>query len=119
MIVFEFKLHEFDIGSSLFFEIAERGDTSVFKDDDLFAAFLNVAQKMRGDHDVNLAGIANLFNELNHAASRCGIKAVGRLVKEKMLWSMHNGLRQLGELLHAERRNPQFSITDFPQSHAE
>src|SRR2546421_7666485 len=48
MIVLEFEFNELEVGFAFLFQVAERGDASILKDNDLLAAFFDVAQKVRG-----------------------------------------------------------------------
>ncbi len=72
---------------------------------------------MRREHDVRLATVANLTNHFDHALPRRRIEAVGRLVKKDELWSVHDCLRQLGELFHSQRKRIDIPITRLAQSH--
>src|SRR5438067_2762932 len=119
MIILEFEFDELEVGLAFFFQIAERRDASIFEDHDLLAAFLDVAQKVRGDHDVDLTGVANLLDELNHSLARCRIEAVGRLVEKQKFWPMYDGLRQLGKLLHSERVRSELAIADLAEPNVE
>ena len=77
----DFKFQKLQIGFALFFQIAQRGDAPIFQDQDLVTAFFNIAQQMRRNQNADLAGVANLTHQLQHADTRFRIQAVGGLVQ--------------------------------------
>ena len=48
-----------------------------------------------------------------------GIEAVGRLVEEQHLGAVHDRLRQLGELLHAQRVGLELAVARFAEADVE
>src|SRR2546423_7796270 len=71
---------------------------------------------MGGQDDVQVAAIANLLNELNHALSSGRIQTVSRLVQKQETRSVYDGLRELGHLLHSERIRSQIAIPHFTEA---
>src|SRR5450432_1624201 len=71
------------------------------------------------DEYSHLSCVANLANQLQHALPSFRIKSVGGLVQQDQFWAMCNRLRQLGQLLHAQRICAYFSITRFTQPNVE
>ena len=74
---------------------------------------------MRRQHYVRLTTVANLANHLDHSLTRRRIQPVRRLVEEDHLRPMHNRLRQLRQLLHAERERIQIAIARFTKTDKE
>ena len=58
---------------------------------------------MRRQYDVGLTAVANLAYQFDHAQARRRIESVCRFVEKDQFWTMNDRLRELGELLHAER----------------
>src|ERR1035438_8445286 len=112
-----FHLQKTPVGAPLFFQVAERGDGAVLQNQDLIAAFLDVAQQVGRDDQVQIAAVANLLDQLNHAQAGRRIEAVGRLVQKQQLGTVRYGLRQLGRLLHAQRVSAQRAVADFTEAH--
>src|SRR5947209_19843684 len=104
------KLQELAVEPPLLLDIANSGDVAVTQNDDLIAALIDIAQQVRRDHDVHVAGITNFLNELDHAGARRRIEAVGRLIKKYQFGTMRDCLRELGKLLHAERVRSQLAV---------
>ena len=98
----DFQLQELKIGLALFFQIAQSSDPPIFQDQHLIAAFFNVAQQVRRDEHADFACVANLAHQLQHANAGFGIETVCGLVEQYQLWSMCDGLRQLGQLLRSQ-----------------
>ena len=67
----------------------------------------------------DLAGVANLAHQLQHAHTRFRIKAVGGLIEQHQPRPVGDGLRQLGQLLHPQRVGPQLAIPRFTQANVE
>ena len=112
-----FQFEKFAIGAPLFHKIADRRDFSVAKDQHFVASFFHVAQKMRGKQQTDIAGLANLANQLDQAFARRRIHPVGRLVQNQDFRAMRNRLRQLRQLLHAERVSAHRPVSRFAQAH--
>ena len=89
---------------------------SVAQNDDFVAAFIHIAQQMRRDHDVHVAAVANLANQLDHAIARRRIQSIGRLVEEYQFRPMSDCLRQLRHLLHAQRIRSDLAVTDLAKT---
>ena len=45
----DFEFQKLEVGLALFFQIADRGDAAIFQDQDLVAAFFDVAQQVGRD----------------------------------------------------------------------
>ena len=119
LLAARFQFQEAAIGAALFFQIAERGHVAVLEDQHLVAALFHVAQQVRGEHQVQIAAVADLLNELDHARARGRIEPVGGLVEKQQLGSVRDGLRQLGGLLHAQRVSADGAVAHFAQSDIE
>ena len=64
---------------------------------------------------MQIAAVADLLNELDHARARGRIEPVGGLVEKQQLGPVGDGLRQLGGLLHAQRISADRPVADFAQ----
>ena len=113
------QFQEAAVGAALLFQVAERGDVAVLQDQHLVAALLHVAQQVRGENQVQVAAVANLLDELDHARARRRVEAVGGLVQKQQLGAVRDGLRQLGGLLHAQRVGAQRAVAHLAQPHVE
>ena len=111
-----FDFEESQIGAALLLQVAESGDVAVFENQHLVAALLHVAQQVRGEDQAQVAAIADILNELDHAGARGRIEAVGRLVEEQQFGSMGDGRCQFGGLLHAERICAQRPVAHLAQA---
>ncbi len=50
---------------------------------------------------------------LDHALARHGVEAVGRLIENQQFWTVRQCLRQLDELLHAQRVSADLAVAHF------
>ena len=56
---------------------------------------------------------------MNHALAGDGIEAVGGFVEDEQLGAVCQGLRELDELLHAQRVGADLAVADFAQADVE
>ena len=113
------ELDEVPVRIALFFDIAQRGDASVLKDQNFVAGLIDIAQQVRRDQQADAAFFADLFDDLNHALAGHGIEPVRRLVKNEQLGTMRQRLRQLDKLLHAQGIGADLAVANFAQAHVE
>ena len=114
-----FQLDEVAMRTALFFDVAERGDSSLLEDQHFVAGVVDVAQKVRGDQQANASLLPNLLQRMDHALARDGIEAVGGFVEDEKLGAVCQGLRQLDELLHAERVGVDLAIAHLAEADVE
>ena len=65
------------------------------------------------------AALANVADQPDHALARGRIETVGGLVEKQQPRAVRDGLRQLGELLHAERVLLQLAVARLAQADVE
>ena len=105
-----------EVRAAFRFQITTRGNLSIFQNQHFLATLFDVAEEMRGDDQMNAAGVANLADQLDHAGTGRRVQSIGRLIEEQQLRAMRNCLRQLGHLLHSQRVRPEFTIASFTQT---
>ena len=94
-------------------------DLPLLEDQDLLAGLLHVAEKMGAQEDVHLAGIPDVADEADHPLACDRIEAVGRLVEDEQTGPVHEGLGELGHLLHPQGVGPQLAVAGFSEPHVE
>src|SRR6185295_8397416 len=104
---------------ALLLQIAVGGDAALLQDQHLLAALLDVAQQVGGEDEVDLAGVADVADQLQHALAGRGIEPVGRLVEKEEPGTVNQGLGELGELLHAERVGLDLAVPGFAETDVE
>ena len=80
-----FQFQEAAVGAALLLQVAEGGDVAVLEDQHLVAALFHVAQQVRGEDQVEVAAVADLLDQRDHAQARGRIEAVGGLVEKQQL----------------------------------
>ncbi len=111
-----FDLQEAQIGAALLFEVAERRHVAVFQNQDLVAALFHIAQQVRGKDQAQVAAVADLLNQLDHARARGRVEAVGGLVQEEQLGAVRDGGSELRRLLHAQRIRAERPVSHFAKA---
>ena len=114
-----FDFQETAIGAALFFEIAEGRDIAIFEDQHLVATLFHVAQQVRRQDQVQIAAVANLLNELDHASTGGRVEPVGGFIEEQKFRPVRDGLREFGGLLHAQRVGAEIAIANFAEADVE
>ena len=71
--------------------------------EDLVAALLDVAQEVRREDDADVARVADLADQPEHARRAGGSRPFVGSSRNSSLRPVRDRLRELGELLHAER----------------
>src|SRR6185503_20150437 len=94
VIAASFQHKKLAIGFTFFFEIAINSDLAVAEYQNLIAAFFNVEQQMRREHDLRMATVANLANEFDHSQTRRRIESVCRFIEKDQFWTMTDRLRK-------------------------
>src|SRR5258708_1706915 len=115
ILVIDLQLEKLLVGLALLFQIAQRGNASLFQDQDLVTTLFDVAQQMRRDYDMHLARIANLADQLQHSLPGFRIEPVGGLIQRQQLGAMHQSLGQLDQLFHTQGVGAYFAVTDLTQ----
>src|SRR5581483_4873471 len=119
VLLIDLQLQKLAVGLALLFEVTKGGHTSILQNQNLIAAILNIAKQVRGDHDVDFAGVANFTDELQHALPRFRIEAVGRLIEKQQPGAMDQGLCELDRLLHAQRIRAHLAVPHLAQANVE
>src|SRR5262249_21286087 len=101
---------------SLLLQIAGDGDPAILDYQYLLAALLNVAQQMGRQKDVSLAAVPDLAYQVDHALTSRRVQPIGGLVKKNQTRAVHYRLRQLRQLLHAQRVRAELSVSGFSQA---
>src|SRR5204862_8310320 len=97
-------------------EVAERGDVAVLEDEHFVAALFDIAQQVGTEDQAEVAAIADLLNELNHAQARGRVESVGGLIEEQQLGAVRDRLRELRGLLHADRIGAEMWIATLAEA---
>src|SRR6266702_3293061 len=63
------QFDEVPVGAALFFNVAERGDATLFKNQHLVAGLIDIAQQVRRDEQLDASLLANLLYYLEHPLS--------------------------------------------------
>src|SRR5882757_3536533 len=74
---------------------------------------------MRAEKKAKVAGLLHLANHARHALARGRIETICRLVEDDELRAVDDGLRELGQLLHAERVSTKLAVTGLAQADIE
>src|SRR5215467_2382326 len=88
-----FHFEEPAIGPSLFLQIARDCDPAVSDNQNLFTAFLDVAQQMRREQDMGLAAVADFADEVDHSLAGGRVEPVSRLVQKNQSRTVNYSLR--------------------------
>ena len=67
------------------------------------ASVFHISQKMGAQNDPHFSTVSNLADHADHALSRRRIEPVRRFVENQQLGPVDDRLRQLRQLLHAQR----------------
>src|SRR5437879_3972781 len=92
---------------------------SLLENQHFITSVFDIAQKMGTQNDPHFSSISNLADHADHALSRRRIEPVRRLVENQQLGPVDDRLRQLSQLLHAQRVGPQLPVACFSQSYIE
>ena len=85
------------------------------QDEDFFAGFLDVPQQVGAEDDAEVAGLLHLADHADHALAGGRIEPIGRFVEDDEFRTVDDGLRELGELLHAQRIGPECTVAGFAE----
>src|SRR5215469_3716694 len=115
----DFHFEEEAIRCALFLKIDNARDTAVAENHHLVASLLDVVKQMRGEQQVSVASLANFANQADQALAPRRIEAVAGFVENQQARAVHDGLSELGELLHAERIGSELAIARFAQTNVD
>jgi len=90
-------------------EFVAASEAAFLQDDDLVAGLLDVAQQVRGDHDVD-AAVTDLADQSEHPLAMRRIEPVRRLVEEDELRVAKERAGDPQPLLHAERVRRELAV---------
>ena len=111
-----FELNELAVGAPLGCEVAIGRDAPALQDQNFVAGLFDIAQQVRRQQNVRRARIAHLADQLQHAIARRRVEAIGGFIEKDQTRAVDDSLRELGELLHAERVGAELAIARFAQA---
>ena len=113
------QFEEATVGAALLGQVAVGGDLAPVEDQHLLAALLYVAQQVRRDNDPRLARIPDLADQPQHPETRRRVETVRRFVQKQEARPVGDRLRQLEQLLHAQRIGLDVAVARLAQTDVE